>query len=76
MKWGAIIGITLVIVLTISFEWSTLRKSPWKTKAAYAVLLLAGWGIAIALVHYPGMPGPTQVFLKAFKPLSSSMNLK
>lgn len=70
MKGGAIAGISLIAVLMTWYEWSALRRSPWKTKLAYAVLLLASWLIALLLVHNPNLPGPTQALMKIYKPLA------
>ncbi|QRG65078.1 hypothetical protein [Brevibacillus choshinensis] len=71
MRWGAIVGISLVAFLMTWYEWPVLRASHWKTKAAYTTILFASWFIAILLVHNPALPGATQVLLRIYKPFSS-----
>jgi amino acid permease len=70
VKWGAILGITLAVALMILYEWPKFTASQFKTKAAFTTLTATGWLLAILLVHYPNMPGTTDLLLKIFKPLT------
>ncbi|GED31838.1 hypothetical protein P9G84_29825 [Brevibacillus centrosporus] len=75
MKWGAILGISLIVGLLIAMEWNSLCRSSWKTRVAYAVLVLAGWFIAILLVHNPDLPGMTQVLEVIYKPITTFLKI-
>jgi len=71
MKVVFIMGILLVSFLIVWFEWTRLhpkQKKEWKT-----ILFLLGLSctLAILLVFYPEMPGPTQLVERIYHPFLS-----
>ena len=70
MKYGSVIGITVIVILITLFEWPKMKKEQKKEKWAFVSLTMAGWILAILLVFFPDMPGPTQLVETIFKPFS------
>ncbi|CRK83273.1 hypothetical protein [Neobacillus massiliamazoniensis] len=68
MKWIMLLGITVCLVLISLFEWQKLTRNQKKEKATLVTLTTMGWFLAILLVFFPEMPGPTQMIDKLFKP--------
>ncbi|MDN3015893.1 hypothetical protein PH210_06685 [Paenibacillus sp. BSR1-1] len=68
MIW-TVFAITVGVVLLILFEWPKMKQNQKKEKAAFVTLTAMGWLLAILLVFFPDMPGPTQMIEKLFKPL-------
>uniref|UniRef100_A0A942T7V0 Uncharacterized protein n=1 Tax=Neobacillus citreus TaxID=2833578 RepID=A0A942T7V0_9BACI len=71
MKVGRILGVTVILVLILLFQWPKLKKNERKVKIAFFSLMVVNWGLAVLLVFFPEMPGPGQFidFLyKSFKP--------
>ncbi|MDF2962301.1 MAG: hypothetical protein K0S39_4036 [Paenibacillus sp.] len=66
MKWGSLIGIIVIVALMILFEWPKINRS--KEKIAFIILTAIGFVLAIVLLFYPDMPGPTQMLISIFKP--------
>lgn len=69
MKWGAILGISCVIIIIILLQWPKLKKNQKREKAALISLSVIGWILAILLVFFPNMAGPTQLIEAIFNPL-------
>ncbi|WP_019119414.1 hypothetical protein [Brevibacillus massiliensis] len=69
MKAASVLGITAVALILFLFEWPKLRHGMKREKRAFAVLTVIGWALAILLVMYPNLPGPSQVIDKLYKPL-------
>ncbi|BBH19123.1 hypothetical protein Back11_04680 [Paenibacillus baekrokdamisoli] len=69
MRWAAILGITVIVVLMAMYEWPKMNQHLKKEKVAFAAILIIGWLLAILLVFYPDMPGPTQMVDAIYKPL-------
>lgn len=70
MKWVQMFAITLIPLLITLYEWPKLRHKGIRDKAAFSVLTGAGWILAILLIVYPNMPGPSQMAEVLFKPLA------
>jgi 4-hydroxybenzoate polyprenyltransferase len=69
MKLFAVLGITLIITLMTLYEWSRMDpQKQKKEKAAFVTFTTVGWLLAILLVYYPELPGPTQVMEAIYKP--------
>ncbi|MFF2446193.1 hypothetical protein ACFVSW_03745 [Neobacillus sp. NPDC058068] len=68
MKVGVILGITALLVLIHLWEWPKLKKYERKIKVVFFTLLTIGWLLAILLVLFPNMPGPSQLIDFIFKP--------
>lgn len=70
MKFGAVLGITLIVALMALYEWSLMKsKKQKKEKAVFVTLAAMGWLLAILIVFFPDMPGPTQLVEMIYKPL-------
>jgi len=73
MKWITIIGITICVFLIVWYEWPKMDQNQRKEKAACVVLTATGWLLAILLLFFPDMPGPTQMIDVLFKPLGKML---
>lgn len=73
MKWITVIGITVCVVLIFLYEWPKMDRNQKKEKAAFVILTTMGWLLAILLLFFPDMPGPTQMIDMLFKPLSKML---
>ncbi|PGY12943.1 hypothetical protein [Bacillus sp. AFS031507] len=69
MKWIMVLGITICMILIALFEWPKMSRNQKKEKAAFVTITAMGWLLAILLLFFPDMPGPTQLIDKLFKPL-------
>ncbi|MEH7023885.1 hypothetical protein [Priestia megaterium] len=73
MKWITVIGITVCVVLIFLYEWPKMDRNQKKEKAAFMILTTMGWLLAILLLFFPDMPGPTQMIDMLFKPLGKML---
>lgn len=62
-------GITVVAILMTLYEWQKMNKNQKKEKRVFVTLTMAGWLLAVLLVFFPDMPGPTHLMDVIFKPL-------
>lgn len=69
MIWISIAGLTLVVAMITVWEWSQVRRFPVRDKAAFVALMAVGWLLAVLLMLFPGLPGPSELVDKVFKPL-------
>ncbi|MCZ8515133.1 hypothetical protein O9H85_22470 [Paenibacillus filicis] len=69
MKWGAVLGATVILFLMALYEWPKMNQEPKKEKAVFVSLAAMGWILAVLLIFFPDMPGPTQLIDKIYKPL-------
>ncbi|MFJ5714960.1 hypothetical protein [Neobacillus sp. NPDC093127] len=69
MKWGGILGITALLMLIFLYEWPKLKKNIRKVQVVFITLITIGWMLAILLVLFPNMPGPSQLIDFIFKPI-------
>lgn len=69
MKWGAVLGITVLVACIVLYEWPSMNPKQKKEKAAFIGLTAMGWLLGVLLVFFPDLPGPTQLFETIFKPL-------
>lgn len=75
MKWAAILGLTLVVVIIWMVDRKAVKASTGRTKLTFWFLTGVGWVIGALLFLFPDMPGPSQVWLFIFKPLSNMVGL-
>ncbi|MCY9695446.1 hypothetical protein [Paenibacillus alginolyticus] len=68
MKWGAIVGISVIVALMVLYEWPKMDQKQMKEKAALLALSGVGFILAILLVFFPDMPGPTDLVNMIYKP--------
>ncbi|MDM5154508.1 hypothetical protein QUF88_11880 [Bacillus sp. DX1.1] len=73
MKWITIAGITACVVLITLYEWPKMDRNQKREKAVFVILTAMGWLLAILLLFFPDMPGPTQMISNIFKPLSKML---
>ncbi|MFM1651898.1 hypothetical protein ACI7RC_07330 [Brevibacillus sp. B_LB10_24] len=73
MKAASVLGITAVALVLFLIEWPKLKHRIKREKQAFAVLTVIGWALAVLLVLYPNMPGPSQVVEKLFKPIGKAL---
>ncbi|WHY73543.1 hypothetical protein [Fictibacillus enclensis] len=69
MKWISVIGITIVVAILAFYEWPKMKKDCQKEKMAFITITTIGWLLAIVLLFFPDLPGPTHLIVKIFKPL-------
>jgi multisubunit Na+/H+ antiporter MnhB subunit len=69
MKWGAVFAIVIIAILMTLFEWPKINQNQKKEKAAFMIVTGIGCLLAILLIIYPEMPGPTQLVESIYKPL-------
>ncbi|MFC4770293.1 hypothetical protein [Effusibacillus consociatus] len=69
MKWGFVFGVTVVAGLMALYEWPKMNQNQKKEKAAFVTLTAIGWLLAVLLLFFPDMPGPTQLIDTIYKPL-------
>ncbi|MGP7818018.1 hypothetical protein [Niallia sp. 01092] len=70
MKWMSVIGIICVLAIMIAYEWPRINKTEKKEKWAFLVLTMSSGILAIVLLFFPTLPGPSQWVHTMFKPLS------
>ncbi|AAY60297.1 hypothetical protein I6G76_00065 (plasmid) [Bacillus cereus] len=73
MKWITVVGITVCVILMTFYEWPKMDWNQKKEKIAFITLTAMGWLLAILLLFFPDMPGPTQMIEKLFKPLGKML---
>lgn len=69
MKLAGIFGITLLAGLIGLYEWPKMNQKQKKEKWVFAGFTLLSWGLAVLLVFFPDLPGPTQLIEYLFQPL-------
>ncbi len=73
MNWGVVFVATLAVALIIFFVWPSINQKQKKEKVTFITLTIMGWLLAILLVFFPELPGPTQMIDKIFSPLGKLM---
>lgn len=77
MKFGAVLGLTLIVALMALIELPRMHpKKQKKEKAVFVTLAATGWLLAILLLFFPDMPGPTQLVHTMYKPFERIMEKK
>ncbi|GAA4855511.1 hypothetical protein GCM10023310_38110 [Paenibacillus vulneris] len=69
MGWGSAVFATVVTLLMVLYEWPRMKQHTRREKAAFIVITLTGWILAVLLVLFPDMKGPTQWVDALYKPL-------
>ncbi|WP_423802539.1 hypothetical protein [Neobacillus sp. SAB-20_R2A] len=68
MKWGLVIVSIFIAIIMFLYQWPKLKKQQKKEKAAFLSLTCLGLLLAVLLILYPEMPGPTQLIDWIYKP--------
>lgn len=72
MKIFFVICITLVVILMFMIDWPKLKKQgKRKDKITFVTLSFMSWILAVLLLYFPKMPGPTQLVDWVFKPFAA-----
>jgi multisubunit Na+/H+ antiporter MnhB subunit len=69
VKWATVLGVTTILFFITLFEWPKMKAQMKREKIAFAALTVLGEVLAVLLVFYPEMPGPTQWIAAVYKPL-------
>ncbi|SDH87525.1 hypothetical protein [Alteribacillus bidgolensis] len=69
MKILDVLGITVIMVWVYFYEWPRIEKNQKKERRTFVVLTIIGWSLAILLVFFPDIPGPTDFIREIFKPI-------
>ncbi|MDR7002832.1 hypothetical protein [Neobacillus niacini] len=69
MKWGAILGSILIILVMTLYQWPKLTQNQKRDKIAFLFLSILGWMLTILLIFFPDIPGPTQLVNSLYEPL-------
>lgn len=69
MKWGALIGITLIVGVIVLVESIKLKTTQKKERNTLILLATLGWMLAVLLTIFPDLSGPTQIVDRVYKPL-------
>ena len=56
MKFGGILGVTVLLVLIYWLQWPVLEKNIKKVKMAFLSIMIVNWVLAVLLVIFPEMP--------------------
>lgn len=67
MNTASVIGVTLIVALMTLYEWPKISRNQKKEKAVFASIALSGWLLAVILIFFPEIPGPTHFIEMIFK---------
>ena len=73
MKWGAVLGVTVIVVIMILYEWPKMNPEQKREKATFIGLLAMGWLLGVLLVFFPDMPNPSKLFAAVFEPFGKML---
>ncbi|MBP1989996.1 hypothetical protein [Paenibacillus eucommiae] len=73
MKLLAIAAITLLLYMMMLFDWPKIKRHQRREKAAFAAITVFGWGLAVLLIFFPDIHGPSQLIDAIFKPLGKTL---
>jgi len=75
MKFAAIAGITILVILIVLYEWPKMNPKQKKEKAALLTVTGMGWLLAVILIFNPDITGPTQMIDAIYRPLGKIFGL-
>ncbi|OZB98752.1 hypothetical protein [Paenibacillus sp. XY044] len=64
-----LLGVTLLFAAVFLYDFSSVDPKKKKERAAIAVIISAGWLVAVLLLFAPGLPGPTEWINQVTKPI-------
>ncbi|MFT8320675.1 MAG: hypothetical protein ABF649_07205 [Bacillus sp. (in: firmicutes)] len=70
MKWISVLGIICLLTLIFVYEWPKIKKTDKKEKWTFLVLTMSSGVLAIVLLFFPTIPGPSQWVYSVYKPFS------
>ncbi|MDN3017908.1 hypothetical protein PH210_17065 [Paenibacillus sp. BSR1-1] len=69
MKMVYLLGTTLLVLLMVLSQLEKINKNQKKDKVVLIVFSVFGWLIAILLIFFPDVPGPSELIDVLYKPL-------
>lgn len=75
MKIIAVLVIILIGILITLYEWQQINQDQKREKLTFVILTVGSMMLAILLVFFPEMPGPTQLVEGILKPLGKLLEL-
>jgi len=66
-----IIGVTLLVAAVFLYDYPRLRSGSRKEKAVFVIMAMTGWGLALLIMLFPELPGPTEMINYVTKPIWS-----
>ncbi|WP_240374861.1 hypothetical protein [Bacillus piscicola] len=73
MKGIQVIGVTIVVILITLYEWPKLGKQQRKEKTAFVTCTGIVWVLAVILLFFPDMQGPSDWLSALFGPIGESI---
>ncbi|GAB3058243.1 hypothetical protein [Virgibacillus ainsalahensis] len=73
MKLVYVLMILVIAALITVYEWPKINKDMKKEKRSFILFTMGGVLLAILLVYFPTMPGPTELVEAIFSPLGKLM---
>ncbi|WHY88641.1 hypothetical protein QNH39_12720 [Neobacillus novalis] len=73
MKIFELIGISILVFLILLLEWRKLYPNQKKEKRLLVTLTAISLLLAILLLYFPEIPGPTQMISSLFFPLGKML---
>lgn len=70
MKIASLLGISVVSGFIVLSEWRHLHRKPRNEKAAVLTITILGWMLAVILLYFPNVAGPSELASYLFHPLS------
>lgn len=67
MKVFGIVGITVLIIMIILYEWPRMEQNQKKEKKIFLACLLFDWVFMIVLLVYPDLPNPLEPLIPMFE---------
>lgn len=68
MKIISVLLIIVIAALIALYEWPRINEGQKKEKRVFGALMLGAVTLAILVVYFPEMPGPTELVQLIFKP--------
>jgi hypothetical protein len=73
VKWDELGGLAAVVILMTIYQWPRIGRKQRKERAAFTLLTAIGSALAVLLVYFPDLPGPTQLVEKIYRPLGKML---
>lgn len=70
MKLAALFGIAVVTILITLYTWPKIDKEQQKDKRTFIALMIVVVLLAVILLYFPKLPGPTELIEWIFDPLA------
>jgi multisubunit Na+/H+ antiporter MnhB subunit len=68
VKWGAVFSVLIIAICMTLYEWPKINQNLKKEKVAFTAVTVIGCLVAVLLIFYPRLPGPTELIEAIYKP--------